>query len=153
MQSNQLVADEIVACGQAGRDRAGPALVAADELGNVPAARGLGVEEHGLAVAVEAGFVNLEPVGAAAVARGEVAGALVHPHDDGSLGVRPLAPDGLDAVAGLDTRRQGGRGAAVAAELAVRGGGNGVVVWPLALNHGVRVGREALVSGIREHPH
>jgi hypothetical protein len=105
MEGDQLVADEIVARSKTLRDRAGPRLVSTNQLGDVPARRSLGVEEDCDAVAVEAGLVNLEPVGPGPVAGAEGSGALVHPDDDGALAVCPLAPGGRDAVAG------GGRGA------------------------------------------
>ena len=149
VEGDELVADEVVAGGEPGGDGAGEALVTTNELGDAPAAGGLGVEEDGGAVAGEARLVDLEPAGAGAVAGGEVAGALVHPDDDGALGVRPLGPDGLDGVAGDDGRRELGRGAAVAAELGVVGRQRRVVVGPLALDHGVGAGREAVVAAWR----
>lgn len=147
MEGDQLVADEVVARGKPLGDSAGPGLVTADEFGDIPARRRLGVEEDLGAVAVEAGLVDLEPPRPGAVAGAEGAGALVHPHDDGSLAVCPLAPDGGDAVARCHGGVEGCRGAAVAAELGGAAGCGRVVVRPLPLDHvlGVR-GREALIS-------
>lgn len=147
VEGNQLVADEVVARGEPLGNGAGPGLVTANELGDVPARRRLGVEEDLGAVAVEAGLVDLEPACPGAVAGAEGAGALVHPHDDGSLAVRPLAPYGGDAVARCHGGVEGCRGAAVAAELGGAARCGRVVVGPLPLYHvlGVR-GREPLVS-------
>lgn len=147
VQGDQLVTEEVVARGETLGDGAGPLLVSADELGDVPAGRTLGVEEDGLAVAFEAGLVDLEPAGAGAVAGGEGAGALVHPHEDGALGVGPLLPDGRDLVTGGGGGGERGGGATVAAHLGVGGVGDGVVVVPLALDDVLGVSRgEALVS-------
>ena len=141
------MADEVVAGGEALRDRAGPLLVASHELGDAPARGVLAVEEDGDAVAAEAGLVNLEPALAGAVAAAEGARALVHPHEDGALGVRPLLPDGRDLVAGGGRGELSGRAAAVATQLSGRAGRDGVVVGPLPLDHvrGV-AGRESLVA-------
>jgi hypothetical protein len=100
---------------------------------------------------VEAGLVDLEPVRPAAVAATEgVAGTLVHPHEDGTLGVRPLAPGGRDGVPGSGGGVELCRRAAVAAELGRGAGGGWVVVGPLPLDHRGGVGGgEALVSGRR----
>jgi hypothetical protein len=76
----------------------------------------------------------LEPLLTAAIAAGKVAGALVHPHHDGALLVRPLRPDGLDLASGRHLGGQLGRGAAVAHDLPVGDGQGGVVVGPLALD-------------------
>lgn len=61
VESNQLVADEVVAWCKSLWDGACPRLVAANEFGNVPARRRLGVQEDLGAVAVEACLVDLEP--------------------------------------------------------------------------------------------
>jgi hypothetical protein len=149
VQSNQLVADQVVAGSKSGGDLAGPALVAANKLGNIPAGAGLSVKEDGRAVAVEAGLVNLEPVGAGAVARGEGAGALVHPDDDGALAVSPLLPGGRDGVARVGGGRLGGRVASVAHDLLVGALVRRVEVGPLPLDDVGRAGGvEALVSGV-----
>ena len=76
----------------------------------------------------------LKPLLAAAVAAGEVARALVHPHHDGALLVRPLRPDGLDLASGRHLGGQLGGRAAVAHDLPVGDGQGGVVVGPLALD-------------------
>ena len=147
MQRNQLVPNQIIPRRQARGDLARPLLVPAHQLGNIPPRRPLGVEEDLDAVAVEAGVVDLEPACAGAVARGEGARALVHPDEDGALGVGPLAPCGGDGVAGGGGGGEGGRGAAVAAHFGVGGVGDGVVVVPLALDYVFGVARgEALVS-------
>lgn len=147
VEGDQLVPDEVVARREALGDGAGPLLVAADELGDVPARGPLGVEEDGLAVALEAGLVDLEPARPGPVARREGPRALVHPHQDRALGVRPLAPDGRDLVARRGRGRERGRRAPVAAHLGVGWVGHGVVVVPLALDDVLGVaGGEALIS-------
>jgi hypothetical protein len=147
VQGNELVAHQVVARGKASGDRAGPLLVAANELGNVPARGRLGVEEDGDAVAVEAALVNLEPLRARAVAGAEGAGALVHPDHDGALAVRPLLPSRRDGVTWLRRSTERRRSATVAANLGIGSGESRVVVWPLPLDHiGCVSGREALVS-------
>lgn len=112
------MADEIVA-GCKVRNGARPTLVASNEFGDAPAAGRLRVQKDVLAVAREARLVNLEPAGAAAVARRKVAGTLVHPDHDGSLRVRPLGPYGLYAISGLDGCRELGRSATVATDFGV----------------------------------
>lgn len=148
VKGNQLVANEIVSRSKPRRNSASPLLVATNKLGNIPPRRVLRVEEHAVA-SLEATLINLEPAGARPVAGAEGARALVHPDDDGALGVGPLLPDGADLGAGLDGGGLGGRGAAVAAELGGAARGDGVVVGPLALDHILAVGRgEALVAGV-----
>ena len=120
VERNQLVPNEIVARREV-RNGARPRLVPANQAGNTPARRTLAVKEHRDAVPREPALVNLEPAGAGAVAGAEVAGALVHPNHDGALGVRPLLPGGDDLVTGLGGGADGGVGAAVAADLGVRG--------------------------------
>lgn len=147
VQGDELVADEVVARSERSGDPAGPRLVAADQLGNVPARGGLAVEEDLGAVPKEARLVNLEPPAARPVARAKGPRALVHPHEDRALAVRPLLPDRRH----VGTRRHRGRlcrrRAAVAAHLGVGARRDGVVVAPLTLNHVLGVaGGEALVS-------
>lgn len=102
MEGNQLVADQVVARGESGWDCAGPLLIAANKLGNVPPRGGFGVEEDLDAVSVEASLVNLEPTRTRAIAGTEGTSTLVHPDQDWSLAVCPLSPDSRDAVAWLN---------------------------------------------------
>jgi len=133
VQRDELVSDQVVAGGEASRDGARPLLVAADELGDIPAGALLGIEEDAAGV-VEAGLVDLEPAGPGAVAGREGAGALVHPHHDGALAVRPLLPHGRDLVARHDRRLLCSRPATVAAQIGIGTVRDGAVARPLPLD-------------------
>lgn len=126
MESQQLVADEVVAGGEVRGDSALPVEVLQD-LGSAPVATGQRRRGHAL-------LVDLEPLLAAAVAGVEVAGALIHPYHDGSLLVGPLLPDSADLASCLDGSTQVSAGAAVAHDLGVVDVHRGVVVRPLTLD-------------------
>lgn len=101
VEGDQLVADEVVARGEALGNRASPSLVAPNELGDIPARRRLSVEEYLDAVTVETSLIDLEPAATRAIAGAEGTRALVHPDNDRSLAVCPLLPDSGDAIAGV----------------------------------------------------
>jgi hypothetical protein len=123
VESQQLVPDQVVSWGQAGRDGGGPLESGLDD-GGSPAGAGEGRCSH-------SHLVNLEPVWSLAIACGERAIAVVHPDHDGSLLMRPLRPEGGDAVTGSDGGAEGGAGSAITGHLGIRDGEHGVVVGPL----------------------
>lgn len=139
VESQKLVADEVVAGLEGLGDGAGPLQVVQD-VGGTPV----------VAVQDAAGktlLVDLEPLLALAVAGGELAVTGVHPHHHGALSVRPLLPERGYGAAGRDLGGEGRGRAAVAGHLGVRDGHDGVVVGPLSLND-LRAGDrgEALVA-------
>lgn len=139
VESEQLVADEVVAGLEAGGDLAGPLEVLVDEGGTpVVAVEGVAPQTH---------LVDLEPLLALAVAGGELAVARVQPHHHGTLLVSPLLPDGGDVGAGGDLGGERGGSATVAGHLRVGHGHDGVVVGPLSLDDlGAGDGGESLVT-------
>jgi hypothetical protein len=75
-----------------------------------------------------------EPLLPTPIARIEITTALIHPHHDRPLLMRPLAPQRLDLTSRSDFGAEFGRRAAVAHDFLVVDGHGGVVVGPLALN-------------------
>jgi hypothetical protein len=141
MKSEELVTDEVISRSKGSRNGALPVEVLED-LSGTPVAAGQRWGGHAL-------LIDFEPLLAGAVARLEVASALVQPDHDGALLVSPLLPDGADLSSGFDGSGQIGRSAAVAHDLPVGNGHGGVVVGPLTLDGlWARSGSEALVSSI-----
>lgn len=119
MESEQLVADEVVARGEVGGNLARPleslreGYHCVSNQVSLPTrwkeAATTYINDNRSAPTISAQrwlghahLVNLEPALALAVAGGEGAGALVHPDHDGALLVRPLAPDGRDVLPSRD---------------------------------------------------
>jgi hypothetical protein len=75
-----------------------------------------------------------EPLLPTPITRIEITTALIHPHHDRALFMRPLAPQRLDLTSRSDLCAEFCRRATVAHDFLVVDGHGGVVVGPLALN-------------------
>jgi hypothetical protein len=77
---------------------------------------------------------DLKPLLPTPITRVEITTALIHPHHDRALFMRPLAPQRLDLTSRSDLCAEFCRRATVAHDFLVVDGHGGVVVGPLALN-------------------
>jgi hypothetical protein len=75
-----------------------------------------------------------EPLLPTPITRIEITTALIHPHHDWALFMRPLAPQRLDLTSRSNLCAELCRRATVAHDFLVVDGHGGVVVGPLALN-------------------